>query len=215
MLDVVEETQWDLDYNTQALETGTGITATHMHDVQPLDPEELKFNKSLHIVAEFAMFISSGSVMIRSNFAAMAGHLIKYEEVCRSMTGFAVRSRGLENLQSGCALKVSLAELQHGHIEELRARLQAQLDITKALVVQRDTLVQIDIAQASKRDAEYMQGIAVVTMIFLPGTFVATFFSMVSRFGVIVSEDGRWIVLMGRTGILPCRQRGLCSLDGR
>jgi hypothetical protein len=179
MLDAVEETRWKVDYRTQALESETGVTIVHMHEVQPLDSEELKFNKSLHAVAEFAMFVAGGSARLRSSFSAMLYHLSVYEKVCAIVSGCEVKRGVLDNLRSICATKLSLVQYQHDHIQELRQRLEAQLAITKTLVAQRDTLLQIDIAKASKRDNEFMQGIAVVTMIFLPGTFTATFFSMV------------------------------------
>ena len=177
-LDTVEETRWKLDHKTQALESETGITIVHMHDVQPLNPEELRFNKSLHVIAEFAMFVAGGSARVRSNIIIMSEHMTEYEDICSKVPGAQTKLYEFKNLRSMCAYKISLAQHQHDQIQELRARLQSQLDIVKALVVQRDTLLKIDIASASKRDNEFMQSIAVVTLIFLPGTFVATFFSM-------------------------------------
>lgn len=51
-------------------------------------------------------------------------------------------------------------------------RIDAQLAITKTLIARRDSKLNIEIAKAVKQD------IAAVTMILLPATFPATFFSM-------------------------------------
>jgi Mg2+ and Co2+ transporter CorA len=64
-------------------------------------------------------------------------------------------------------------------INGLYARVAAQQDVTKTLIAQWDTQINIEIAKAAKRDSELMKGITVVTMVFLPATFMATFFSMV------------------------------------
>lgn len=54
-----------------------------------------------------------------------------------------------------------------------------QLNIDIARATRHDSELNVEIAKAAKTDSELMRGIAVVTMIFLPATFVATFFSMV------------------------------------
>lgn len=46
-------------------------------------------------------------------------------------------------------------------------------------MAQLDTQVNIAVAEATQRGSELMRGIAAVAMIFLPATFVATFFSMI------------------------------------
>jgi hypothetical protein len=104
------------------------------------------------------MFVAGGSARLRSSFSAMLYHLSVYEKVCAIVSGCEVKRGVLDNLRSICATKLSLVQYQHDHIQELRQRLEAQLAITKTLVAQRDTLLQIDIAKASKRDNEFMQG---------------------------------------------------------
>jgi hypothetical protein len=82
MLDAVEYTQIRLDYKTQSLESTTGITIVHMHEVEPLDQEELTFNKSLLDMEEFAMFIEGGSAKLRANTTAMSDHIAIYQQIC-------------------------------------------------------------------------------------------------------------------------------------
>lgn len=85
----------------------------------------------------------------------------------------------LHNLRQSGTLLIELARSQHDQIKELQTRLRSQIDVTRTLMAQRDTQIQLDIAYSAKRDSELMRGIATITMIFLPATFVATFFSMV------------------------------------
>ncbi|KAH8887126.1 hypothetical protein GQ53DRAFT_606609, partial [Thozetella sp. PMI_491] len=62
----------------------------------------------------------------------------------------------------------------------------------------RDTRANIIIASATKRDSSQMKNISLLGMIFLPGTFLATLFSM-GFFDWSSSEDNRvvspWIAL--------------------
>ncbi|CZR66397.1 uncharacterized protein PAC_16298 [Phialocephala subalpina] len=67
----------------------------------------------------------------------------------------------------------------------LEARIQCQQKIAQVqiqtvynLLAQRDNKLNISIAAASKRDSTAMKTIAIVTMVFLPGAYVATLFSM-------------------------------------
>jgi hypothetical protein len=69
--------------------------------------------------------------------------------------------------------------------ETYQARMSNQLTLILSLFSQEDQSIGIDIAKASKsialesrRDSSSMKTLAVVTMVFLPGTFIATFFAM-------------------------------------
>jgi hypothetical protein len=57
-------------------------------------------------------------------------------------------------------------------------RIDTQLAITNTLIARRDSKLNIEIAKSVKQDSELMKDIAAVTMILLPATFLATFFSM-------------------------------------
>ena len=193
-LEAVEETRWSLDYQTQALESQTGIsTFYNARGLEPLDPARLKFDKQLQVTAGWSTVIALASTWVRSNFEALIDHVALYKEVCKALPTCTVNSKGLGSVQNACRMKISLAEHQGAQTQQLQARLQAQLDITKTLIAQRDTQLNIELAEAAKaagevnlkiaeatmRDSQLMRGIAAVTMIFLPATFVATFFSMV------------------------------------
>ncbi|KAF2662093.1 hypothetical protein K491DRAFT_279713 [Lophiostoma macrostomum CBS 122681] len=55
---------------------------------------------------------------------------------------------------------------------------QSQLDAVYNLVVQRDSRTSRDIAQAAKEDSAAMRTLALMSILFLPATFVSSFFSM-------------------------------------
>jgi hypothetical protein len=71
--------------------------------------------------------------------------------------------------------------LQHSHLHgNIQTRLQAQQQVLFNLITQEDTRVNIslakdsrEIAAASKRDSSAMKIIAMLTTLFLPGTFIA------------------------------------------
>ncbi|ORX95036.1 hypothetical protein BCR34DRAFT_608080 [Clohesyomyces aquaticus] len=70
----------------------------------------------------------------------------------------------------------------------IESRVKLQLDVVYSLVAQRDSLLNLDVADASqmiavasRRDSLAMKAIAVITALFLPGTFIAGLFSL-SRF---------------------------------
>jgi len=56
--------------------------------------------------------------------------------------------------------------------------IQVQIQILYNLLAQQDNKVNIEIAAATKRDSIAMKAIAIVTMVFLPGAYIATLFSM-------------------------------------
>jgi hypothetical protein len=69
--------------------------------------------------------------------------------------------------------------------ETYQARMSNQLTLVPSLFSQEDQSIGIDIAKASKsialesrRDSSSMKTLAVVAIVFLPGTFIATFFAM-------------------------------------
>jgi Mg2+ and Co2+ transporter CorA len=69
--------------------------------------------------------------------------------------------------------------------ETYQARMSNQLTLIPSLFLQEDQSIRIDVAKASKsialesrRDSLPMKTLAVATMVFLPGTFIATFFAM-------------------------------------
>ena len=62
-------------------------------------------------------------------------------------------------------------------LEYAQNRLTSQFDILYNLTSQRDSRLQLTIAEAAKRDSSTMRAISILTLVFLPATFVSTVFS--------------------------------------
>lgn len=179
-LDLTEYVRWSIDYTTLGLEGRTGFAALR-YPQQPQEPEQWTFNKDLQTTTDLARCMAWGSSQIRGLFETLGRDLVHFRSVARA-AGIAcpeLNNDIFEGLSGSIRLKIELAGAQLEQIGHLQARLAAQIDVTKTLMAQRDTQFTIEIAKATRRDSELMRGIAAVTMVFLPATFVATFFSMV------------------------------------
>jgi len=62
-------------------------------------------------------------------------------------------------------------------LEYAQNRLNTQFNILYNLTTQRDSRLQLTIAEAAKRDSSTMRAISILTLVFLPATFVSTVFS--------------------------------------
>ena len=184
--ELVEQKRWILDYAVQDLEAQTGVSSFRHWDREPLRPEELDFDAGLQVTADFLENTAFGSMTVSHNLEKFLQHLSEYQSLHRDDTTSELDHATVCAFQDASRLKIELARSQYQQIQGLQARIKAQLDITNTLIARRDTQLTIEmtrlnteIAKATKRDSELMRGIAAVTMVFLPATFVATFFSMV------------------------------------
>jgi Mg2+ and Co2+ transporter CorA len=178
ILDATEKVRWNVDFETQSLESQTGV-ATLTSLSPAVAAKELKFNKSLQVTTDFAKNLAWGSRRVGLNLDALTGHIEQFEKLLLQSGGDWPDTCALQNLREACNMKRELARNQYDQILQLQARLSSQNEITDALMKQRDTHISLDIAEATRKDSEMMRGTAAVTMIFFPATFVATFFSMV------------------------------------
>lgn len=79
---------------------------------------------------------------------------------------------------------------QHARSVAVEARLKNELNLALNLVVQQESAATVRISRAAHSDGAAMRTIAVVTLVFLPSTFVSTIFST-TFFTFIPSSDGR------------------------
>ena len=63
-------------------------------------------------------------------------------------------------------------------IDWCKDRIAIQVSVINQVISTRDTSLSIQIARDTRRDGSSMITLAVVTLLFLPGTFVASFFTM-------------------------------------
>ncbi|QMW34944.1 hypothetical protein F9C07_2280560 [Aspergillus flavus] len=73
---------------------------------------------------------------------------------------------------------VCLAKSIEDHVLCLQARMELQLDVLYSFVAQSDNRLNARLAASTGRDSTSMKILAFITTIFLPGTFIATLFSM-------------------------------------
>ncbi|KAB8256651.1 hypothetical protein BDV32DRAFT_153049 [Aspergillus pseudonomiae] len=73
---------------------------------------------------------------------------------------------------------IYLAKSIEEHVLCLQARMELQLDVLYSFVAQSDNRLNARLAASTGRDSTSMKILAFITTIFLPGTFIATLFSM-------------------------------------
>lgn len=198
-LDLVERMRWNWDSDTQDLEAKTGFSSLQVSGVIPLPVEQLASNKEGYVTLDGLRDIGWGSELVVATYRSLLTHLRRYTQLINSRPHVKVQplhASVIERIRDVLRQRLSIAEIQHSQISQLGLRVRAQLDVTSTLITQRNMELNIEIANATKRDSEIMRGIAFVTMVFLPATFVATFFSM-SSFGAeqstLVMLPGIWV----------------------
>ncbi|CZR69349.1 uncharacterized protein PAC_19249 [Phialocephala subalpina] len=65
-----------------------------------------------------------------------------------------------------------------GLVRALKERVQSQINVLYSYIAQIDNSINAKIAVSSARDSSAMKTLALITTVFLPGTYVATLFSM-------------------------------------
>ena len=91
--------------------------------------------------------------------------------LCTNANASAVlKERIKANVRQACSLET--------HLDSLQARLTLQLNVLYSLIAQTDNQYSAWLAELSGRDSTSMKILAFITTLFLPGTFVATMFSM-------------------------------------
>lgn len=191
-LAVLEFKRWDWTTQLKSVEVETGFTRLKRPGV--LSPRKLnEWNQDSVITELESGFMAWAAARMISNFEAFLRHLNVYQEACEHSPQSGLGEVQLRNLQTACQTNLDLVQSQHDQTQKLRRRLNTHLDVIKTLKAQRNDEVNIEIAQATKhdseiniqiadavrRDSERMRQITFITMLFLPATFVATFFSIV------------------------------------
>ena len=178
----LESRRWALDHTTRELESQAGMTGyggLRQKIGWKGELDHVTFTKNLHR----AMHLTRTLAWASARFADMATFLLDQLDLYRNLLEAQDRQDLSETdasaLKSAFKQRHALSNGQSLSCDRLHQRQMAQMDITRALIAARDMRVTIDTAAATARDSEVMRSIATVTMIFLPATFVATFFSMV------------------------------------
>ena len=103
----------------------------------------------------------------------------------------------------GSTLRFSPKHYQEA--EDLSWRIDTQWSVLVALLAKHDSDVTIAMAQDTRTDGLLMRKMAVVSIIFLPATFLATFFSMmffqVDTSGALSMNRNIWVYFASTSGM--------------
>lgn len=176
----VENLRWSADEQVQRIELSTGYTNLQGPE-KPLSIQELEISKSLFSTQTSLGEISNCANNLRRIFIFTKAELQRYVRHNNAISTDAYKyPHGVISvLDDAMSTRVSQLDAQISQISVLSIRIQTQIDSITTLIAQRDSRVNIAIAKSTRSDSETMRAIAFVTVIFLPATFLATFFSQV------------------------------------
>jgi hypothetical protein len=173
-LEQVEKSRTTMDQMVRDLESRTGASSLRFTQA-PLPPENLIVTGDLYVALDWLRMVCRASNMVREACEFLQVQLRRLNDLTPDDY---ISSAPMGQIHDALAQKQSLAFHQFEQTSNLIHRVDAQLAITNTLIAHRDSKLNIEIAKAAKRDSELMKAIAAVTMVFLPATFLATFFSM-------------------------------------
>ena len=174
---------WDLDFATQKLEAETGFS-NRLFNHGPLPPEQLSLRKELIATRENLYGACRASEILRDIFKFIENELSKEnddDEIgALSLPPYKAETVLIwkEQLSRQLQQRAVQQDSQQAQLSSLIRRVDAQWQITTALISPHNTGLTIQMARDSRNDSILMRRIAFMTIIFLPPTFLATFFSM-------------------------------------
>lgn len=187
----LERYRWIQDFNAQGIEMQTGHSSRIYSSVKPLAPEQLKLTSEVAMTADNVQGGMTAATNLETLLQFAASQCGTYHELLQSC------SASPSSTEPGDDLKEDLSQLSPTQLasalEEVRSRViaqtvqmrglqfrvRAQFDIINSLIAQTDSKANIDMASTSLTHSSIMRDVTLVTYLFLPGTFLATFFSMI------------------------------------
>lgn len=174
----VEEMRWLANHMTRKYESQTGFSGFNHNGIAPLPPEKLRLRAGMASTQENLRVIGRASDHVGEFFGFLQDSLRRFEAASSEQhTGMSGRNH--QPLFDALDMRISQQRSQATQIRNLKARMTAQWDIINAILSHYNNNLTVDMARDSRTDSVLMRRIAFVTMIFLPATFLATFFSMV------------------------------------
>lgn len=174
----VEDLRWRLDFDTQTYESRTGYSALYHHGKTPLPPEKLQLRGDMASTRETLRVIGRASIHVGELFKFLQNSLERFRSASAEHPGSQLTKRYRQQLFDALEMRISQQHSQAAQIEDLKARITTQWDIVNAILSHYNNKLTVDMARDSRTDSVLMRRIAFVTIIFLPATFLATFFSM-------------------------------------
>ncbi|KAF2691700.1 hypothetical protein K458DRAFT_482429 [Lentithecium fluviatile CBS 122367] len=119
-----------------------------------------------------------GALAMEANFGKELGAFLKKLAGAGDFGLRSISATQSESLLHLVDLNTNLYSTMAAQVAVLKERVQSHINLTFSLIAQEENKLSRTVAANSKRDSAAMKTIAVVTMFFLPPTFVATLFSM-------------------------------------
>ncbi|KAI9712334.1 MAG: hypothetical protein M1820_001547 [Bogoriella megaspora] len=176
------------------LENDMGVTNAGMSRARPLDnwPGDLNIKAMLQEMQSLSAQIT------------FVGHVYDWQLDCtRFLTEAAEeyetiiegQQNGSQALREYLAFELSSITGLSRYMQGYKDRTQSQLGVLYSAISQRESQTSITIASSSKKDSIAMMTFTFITALFLPGTFIATLFSM-SMFAwqAIANDSGQRVV---------------------
>jgi len=172
-LQKLEQSRWSLDFSVLQLEQNTGFGQ--------LVPDVV------HSPAERLLLQRNDTAGAQGYIRSVARHSICTGDFFGVLEEALSRFLALQNCQDDSLRQPILDALgqyqsqqktQAVQAHDLSWRIDTQWDVLVALSAKRDSDVNIAIAQDARTDSLLMRKMAGVSIVFLPATFLATFFSM-------------------------------------
>jgi Mg2+ and Co2+ transporter CorA len=197
-VDTVRAISWNLDCATQRMESETGFTNLSFQAIRPLSPQQLSLKREFAAVRQSLRAAARATNHLGDIFAFLKSEIANYQAAHHPhhvMVEFCLTKLD-KYLLRAYQQRLDQNKAQYVQLTQLIRRLDTQWEAVNALMAAHNNQLMIGMAQDSRSDSVLMRRIALVTIIFLPATFMATFFSM-SFFHV---ADGnlnvsRWIWL--------------------
>jgi CorA-like Mg2+ transporter protein len=201
----LERHRWRIDCGIVKLESQTGHSGFQFSNSVSLTPQQLYLSRDVTLASVGISVAKMGALNMARNFSFLLAQLERYSTLCAGPPVQQASAQLKILLYDALSQRLSQTHAQIDEMNVLQLRIDTQSNIINALIAQRDSRTNIDIAVATKAESELMRGIALTTMIFLPATFIATFFSM--AFFHIGSEDHVQLIISKWVWLYP-----LCTI---
>lgn len=179
----LEQRRWLLDYKTQDIESRTGYSSLRFHTPEPLEGAQLSLTKDIGV----AMGSLDVLIVEELNFRILLTFI--KSELTAFARGPTTEPHPLPGIIPAKSLIDAFVYLQSqstsqiSQTRNLKARVEMQWNVIAALR-------NIYIADSARADNEVIRRISIISIIFLPATFLAAFFSM-SFFDFHQADQGK------------------------
>jgi Mg2+ and Co2+ transporter CorA len=180
-LDTLEGSRQALDRQIVKQESATGATLVTLTSFNFLGLENYPpLFEQLHLSQQGLLFLQREvqfqveliSWLLKQHYILTHERMERRPEIQRAIKYNS--QRAVNSLSNS----LSQAQNMRAQVDTLQHRVIIQLSIVESRLNQTNGRTQLVIAKEMRRDSVAMKAIAILTMIFLPGTFTATFFAM-------------------------------------